>query len=143
MPGLELLSAETISHSYKAAREIFLGGERPAEQKEAESDEVTNVEGHENLPPQDKQELGQCHRFKIKGKKDSCCERSATVRPYQGVRNYLVYCAECWKIRREANRESCKQWRVTKKAKIKHEKQNILNIVDNGKLWGLNLVEEQ
>ena len=79
MPGLELLSAETISHSYKAAREIFLGGERPAEQKEAESDEVTNVEGHENLPPQDKQELGQCHRYLKKGQQDSRCKQQATV----------------------------------------------------------------
>ena len=86
MPGLELLSSTTISHSYKAARETFLGRERPAEQKEAESDEVTNVEGHENIPPQDKPELGQCHRFKIKGQQNSRCEKPATVQPYKGVR---------------------------------------------------------
>ena len=30
-----------------------------------------------------------------------------------------------------------------KKGKIKHEKQKILDIVDKGKLWGLNLMEEQ
>ena len=56
--GLDLLFSTTISDSYKTVRDTFLGRDRPAEQKEAESDEVTNVEGHENLPPQDKQELG-------------------------------------------------------------------------------------
>ena len=54
-----------------------------------------------------------------------------------------MYCEECWNIRREANRTSCKHQRITKKAKIKYEKQKILEIVDKRKLWELNLMAEQ
>ena len=117
MPGLELLSAATSSESSKVARETFLGRERPAQQNDTNSEEVTAGETPRNTQVKENQDLSQCHWYKIKGKKDSRCKQPATVWSYQGIRNYLVYCAECWKIRREANIKSCKQRRVTKKQK--------------------------
>ena len=67
MAGLEMMSAATPSETYKTVRETFLGRERPAEQKDTESEEVTAVEAPENTPSKDKQELGQCHRYSKKG----------------------------------------------------------------------------
>ena len=81
MPGLELLSAATSSESYKAVRETFLGRERPAQQNDTNSEEVTAGETPQNTQAKENQDLGQCHRYKIKGKRDSRCKQPPTVRP--------------------------------------------------------------
>ena len=54
-----------------------------------------------------------------------------------------MYYEECWKIKTEKNKKSCQKHRLAKKVKLKHEKQKILEVVDKGKLWGLNLMARQ
>lgn len=91
------------------------------------------------------EDLGQCSSFKKKGQKDSRCKQQATVRPYKGNarNNHLVYCKECWEIKREKNRESCANRRLKKKTTVKQEKQHVLEFVDKAKILGLSLMPKQ
>ena len=107
-----------------------------------QSEEVTGG-GKSDNPPETGTDLGQCHRYKIRGKKDSRCKQQATVQPHKGKNKHLVFCEECWEIKRDKNKESCARNRLQKKSKIKHEKQQILEVVDSGKLSGLSLMTKQ
>ena len=99
--------------------------------------------GKSDNPPETGTDLGQCKKWGERGKRESQCTRPATVRPYTGKREHLVYCAECWAVKKEENKKSCKNRRVSKKAKVKHEKQQILEVVDEEKLSGLSLMAKQ
>ena len=78
-----------------------------------------------------------------RGKLESQCTRTATVQPHKGKKEYLVFCVECWAIKQQENIKSYKKRRVTQKAKVRHEKQRILQVVDSGKLNDLSLMEKQ
>ena len=87
--------------------------------------------------------MGRCRAWGERGKPESQCTRTATVQPHKGKREHLVFCAECWELKKEENKKSCKERRVSKKAKIKHEKQKILQVVNSGTLNDLSLMEKQ
>ena len=100
MAALQALHGPTTSASTKEVNNSFIGRKTPDKQ----SEEVTAVDNVDDNPPdKDKEELGQCSSFKKKGQKDSRCKQQATVRPYKGNtrNNHLVYCKECWEIKRE------------------------------------------
>ena len=142
MAALQASLGPTTSASRREVNNSFIGRKSPDKQ----SKEVTAVDkGDDNPPEKDKEDLGQCSSFKKKGQKDSRCKQKATVRPYKAnTRNHhLVYCKECWDIKREKNRESCANRRLQKKTKVKQEKQQILEFVDKAKISGLGLMPKQ
>ena len=142
MAALQALHGPTTSATTKEVYNSFVGREMPDKQSE-EVSAVDNVD--DNPPDKDKEELGQCSSFKNKGQKDSRCKQQATVRPYKGNKrnNHLVYCEDCWEIKREKNIKSCANRRLKKKTKVKQEKQNILEFVDKAKISGLSLMPKQ
>jgi len=129
----------SATQSYEQTRNSFIG----RNMHDRHSDKVTAVGETNNPPDNEKEKLGQCHRYKIKGKKDSRCKQQATVQPHKGKNKHLVFCEECWEIKRDKNKESCARNRLQKKTKFKHEKQQILEVVDKGKLLGLSLMAKQ
>jgi len=142
MAALQASLGPTTSASTKEVKNLFIGRKTPGKQ----SEEVTAVDNVDDNPPEkDKEGLGQCSSYKIKGQKDSCCKQQGTVRPHKGNtrKNHLVYCTECGEIRREKNKESCANRRLKKKTKVKQEKQHILEVVDKAKISGLSLMPKQ
>ena len=142
MAALQALHGPTTSASTKEVNNSFIGRKTPDKQ----SKEVTAVDNVDDNPPEkDKEGLGQCSSYKIKGQKESRCKQQGTLRPHKGnkSKNHLVYCTECWEIRREKNKESCANRRLKKKTRVKQEKQHILEVVDKAKISGLSLMPKQ
>ena len=139
MAHLEHMLGATTTQTTKQAKNSFIG----ANTAEKQSGEVTGGEKTNNPPESGAKDLGRCRAWGERGKPESQCTRPATVQPHKGKNKHLVFCAECWELKKEENKKSCKERRVSKKAKIKHEKQRILQIVDSGKLNDLSLMEKQ
>ena len=108
MAHLEHMFGASTTQSYEQTRNSFIG--RNMHDRHSDN----------NPPDNEKEKLGQCHRYKIKGKKDSCCTQQATVQPHKGKNKHLVFCEECWEIKRDKNKESCARNQLQKKTKIKH-----------------------
>ena len=103
MATLAPLYYKTMSATTKEVKKSFIGRNT----HDRHSDKVTAVGETNNPPKNEKEKLGQCHRYKIKGKKDSRCKQQATVQPHKGKNKHLVFCEECWEIKRDKNKESC------------------------------------
>ena len=101
MATLATLYGETTSATTKEVKKSFIGRNT----HDRQSDEVTAVGETNNPPNNEKEKLGQCYRYKIEGKKDSRCKQQATVQPHKGKNKHLVFCEECWEIKRDKNKE--------------------------------------
>ena len=91
MATLATLYGQTMSATTKEVKKSFIGRNT----HDRHSDEVTAVGETNNPPNNEKEKLGQCHTYKIKGQRDNRCKKQATVKPFKGVREHLVYCKEC------------------------------------------------
>ena len=139
MAHLEHILGATTTQTTKQAKNSFIGANQTGKQSEQRTGG-----GESNNPPETgTEDLGRCRKWGERGKPESQCTRPATVQPHKGKNKHLVFCAECWELKKEENKKSCKTRRVSKKGKIKHEKQRILQVVDSGKLNDLSLMEKQ
>ena len=139
MAHLEHIFGPTTTQTTKQAKNSFIG----TNATEKQSEEEAGGENTNNPPESGAKDLGRCRAWGERGKPGSQCTRTATVQPHKGKKEYLVFCAECWAVKQKENIKSCKKRRVTQKAKVKHEKQQILQVVDNKKLSELSLMEKQ
>ena len=127
MATLQQVLGAPTTQTLKQAKNSFIGGG-----------------GESNNPPETATvDLGRCRKWGERGKPETQCTRPATVQPHKGKNSHLVYCAECWELKKQENKKSCKTHRASKKAKIKHEKQKILQVVNSGTLNDLSLMEKQ
>ena len=125
MAALQASLGPTTSASTKEVKNLFIGRKTPGK----ESEEVTAVDNVDDNPPEkDKEGLGQCSSYKIKGQKDSRCKQQGTVRPHKGNtrKNHLVYCTECWEIRREKTKRVAQIGDLRKRQKLSR-KNNIFS----------------
>ena len=103
MAHLEHMLGGSTTQSYEQTRKSFIA----ANTTDKQSEEVTGGRKSDNPPETGTEALGQCHRYKIKGKKDSRCKQQAIVQPHKGKNKHLVFCEECLEIKRDKTKESC------------------------------------